>query len=174
PRLVAETTDSGDAAEAAAALGTDDNSVAVFRSPIAAFDNGITVVLVPLGSLAAVRALAPNPEAITRFSRRYGATTFMAFTTETLAEEAHAHCRVFAPEAGVYEDAATGSANGPLGAYLVRYGLADAGVILSEQGYEMGRPSRLEITIGRGSGGDVDDVRVAGGVHITGEGTLFP
>jgi len=50
------------------------------------------------------------------------------------------------------EDPATGSASGPLGAYLVRYGLAQASpvaYIVSEQGIEMGRPSFIHIQIER-------------------------
>lgn len=47
-----------------------------------------------------------------------------------------------------YEDAATGSAAGSLGAYLVRHGKLAPGHTLSIlQGAEMGRPSHLEVEI---------------------------
>ena len=47
-----------------------------------------------------------------------------------------------------YEDAATGSAAGSLGAYLVRHGKLSAGHTLSLlQGEEMGRPSHIEVEV---------------------------
>ena len=47
-----------------------------------------------------------------------------------------------------YEDAATGSAAGSLGAYLVRQGRLSAGHTLSIlQGEEMGRPSHIEVEV---------------------------
>jgi len=48
----------------------------------------------------------------------------------------------------LYEDAATGSAAGSLGAYLVRRGTLPAGNTLSiSQGTEMGRPSHIEVNV---------------------------
>jgi trans-2,3-dihydro-3-hydroxyanthranilate isomerase len=47
-----------------------------------------------------------------------------------------------------YEDAATGSAAGSLGAYLVKYGRFGAGHTLNiTQGVEMGRPSQIEVEV---------------------------
>lgn len=62
-------------------------------------------------------------------------------------------CRVFGEAVGVVEDPGTGSAHGPLAAYLVRHGLTDppsAGartVLESRQGVEMGRPSTLAMRL---------------------------
>jgi trans-2,3-dihydro-3-hydroxyanthranilate isomerase len=48
----------------------------------------------------------------------------------------------------LYEDAATGSAAGSLGAYLVRHGKVGAGHTLQiTQGVEMGRPSHIEVEV---------------------------
>ena len=58
---------------------------------------------------------------------------------------------MFAPGAGIPEDPATGSAGGPLGAYLVRHKVvADdkAGAMLSLQGAKMGRPSHIHMSVG--------------------------
>jgi PhzF family phenazine biosynthesis protein len=47
-----------------------------------------------------------------------------------------------------YEDAATGSAAGSLGAYLVKNGELGTGHTLSIlQGVEMGRPSQIEVEV---------------------------
>jgi trans-2,3-dihydro-3-hydroxyanthranilate isomerase len=50
----------------------------------------------------------------------------------------------------LYEDAATGSAAGSLGAYLVKHQRMDAGHRLKiTQGVEMGRPSQIEVEVTR-------------------------
>ena len=60
------------------------------------------------------------------------------------------YSRMFAPEIGVPEDPATGSATGPLAAYLLRHGLlplANGQRMISEQGTKMGRRSLLHVLI---------------------------
>jgi trans-2,3-dihydro-3-hydroxyanthranilate isomerase len=64
--------------------------------------------------------------------------------------ESGAYSRMFAPEHGVIEDPATGSATGPLAAYMMRHGIADSrdGTrLVSEQGTKMGRRSLLHVAI---------------------------
>ena len=65
----------------------------------------------------------------------------------------HFYCRLLCFEnVGVVEDPATGSAAGPLGAYLVRYGLASGGDLVEievSQGVKMGRPSTLHVLVHR-------------------------
>jgi trans-2,3-dihydro-3-hydroxyanthranilate isomerase len=71
---------------------------------------------------------------------------------------------MFGFSVGIAEDAASGSAQGPLGAYLVRHGLVAAAPtarIASEQGFEMGRRSMLDIEIDS-AGGRVTAARVGG------------
>ncbi len=70
-----------------------------------------------------------------------------------------------------WEDPATGSAAGPLGAYLVHYGLHRPGMIEVEQGIEMGRPSRILVDVSRVSG-EIGPVKVTGDVRIWGRGEL--
>ncbi len=82
---------------------------------------------------------------------------------------------MFAPEIGVGEDPATGSASGPLGCYLVRHKVVPAdkaGAMLSLQGVKMGRPSHVHISIGT-EGGEITRVRVGGEAVLAGEGTLY-
>jgi trans-2,3-dihydro-3-hydroxyanthranilate isomerase len=57
---------------------------------------------------------------------------------------------MFAPEHGVLEDPATGSAHRPLAAYMMRHGLVsstDGTRFVSEQGTKMGRRSFLHVQI---------------------------
>jgi trans-2,3-dihydro-3-hydroxyanthranilate isomerase len=85
------------------------------------------------------------------------------------------YSRMFAPHtSGIPEDPATGSAGGPLGAYLVERGLvapADSVAIVSEQGTRMGRPSFVHIRIGM-RGGRIGEILVGGRVVPVIEGRL--
>ncbi|MFL6213350.1 MAG: PhzF family phenazine biosynthesis protein [Blastocatellia bacterium] len=145
--------------------------------PVEAFYNGITVMVVPVASLGAVERIKPDTGALERISDEMGAQTVLVFTRETVTESGTVHCRVFAPAAGVVEDAATGSANGPLGYYLVRHHIVEVEAVtrvLSEQGFEMHRPSLLHIEVDVDpSTNEVAGVRVGGGVVISGRGEIF-
>ncbi len=66
----------------------------------------------------------------------------------------------------------TAIASGPLGVYLVRHGLCAPGRLLLEQGYEMGRPSQIEVDVEQ-AGEAITSVRVGGGVVRVAEGELF-
>ncbi len=85
---------------------------------------------------------------------------------------AGAYSRMFAPELGVVEDPATGSATGPLAAYMMAHGLcgtADGTAFVSEQGTKMGRRSLLHVLVRGERGSDGIDVggRVAPIVDAT-------
>jgi trans-2,3-dihydro-3-hydroxyanthranilate isomerase len=86
---------------------------------------------------------------------------------------AGAYSRMFAPEHGVIEDPATGSATGPLAAYMMANGLAPhagGSRFHSEQGTKMGRRSILEIAI-HGERG-CDGIEVGGRVVAFAAGTF--
>jgi len=110
-------------------------------------------------------------DAVKRASPRGLAEAAYIFTTQTVEPTSTVHGRMYAPWQGIAEDPATGSANGPLGAYLVRHGLSDGKAIVSEQGYEMGRPSLLYVRVG-GSRNAITSVHVGGRCAIVGGGWL--
>ena len=84
------------------------------------------------------------------------------------------YSRMLAPGFGIVEDPATGSASGPLGCYLVKHGVLDAGrarSFVSLQGVAMRRPSRMLISIDSDDGA-ITRVRVGGQAVCVGEGTI--
>jgi trans-2,3-dihydro-3-hydroxyanthranilate isomerase len=86
-----------------------------------------------------------------------------------------AYGRMFAPDFGIIEDPATGSAGGPVGCYLVHHGLVGgeaAKRIVISQGVAMGRPSRIYVSID-GNAADIIGVRVGGGAVLVGRGELL-
>jgi trans-2,3-dihydro-3-hydroxyanthranilate isomerase len=86
---------------------------------------------------------------------------------------AGAYSRMFAPEHGVIEDPATGSATGPLAAYMMHHGLAasrSGTTFVSEQGVKMGRRSMLHVAV-HGEGGS-EGIEVGGSVVEFARGTI--
>jgi trans-2,3-dihydro-3-hydroxyanthranilate isomerase len=161
----------------ARALSLDASRIAQTGLPVETIFNGIPVLIVPVETRADVENIRPDSGALTQISHDAGAATVLVFTRETLLPTSTVHCRVLAPAAGVAEDAATGSANGPLGFYLVRHKLIKPEAttrIVSEQGFEMNRPSLLYIDVDVNlETSEVTSVRVGGGVVISGRGEIF-
>lgn len=169
-----------DVGEIAAALSLEPAAIQRTGLPCQAIYNGLTVLIVPVDSLEAVQRIKVDAGKIENVAQSVNAETVLIFSQQTLGAENSAHCRVFAPGAGVGEDAATGSANGPLGYYLVTHRLAQPDVsgvarIISEQGFEMNRPSLLNIDVQVDTAtAEVTGIKVGGGVVIAATGTAIP
>jgi trans-2,3-dihydro-3-hydroxyanthranilate isomerase len=168
PRVVATL---GERAALAGALGLTESDLQA-SLPVEAVDNGMQTVVVPLVSLDAVGRAVPDMPALRSLLGRAGLCT-LVFAPGGKAPDAAVTCRVFSPFDLVAEDPATGSANGPLGEYMVRHGLARAGAaIRSEQGDAVGRPGRLVITVER-EGDSTRAVYVGGQVLLVGRGEFL-
>jgi trans-2,3-dihydro-3-hydroxyanthranilate isomerase len=85
-----------------------------------------------------------------------------------------AHVRMFAPDVGVPEDPATGSAAVALAVFLVDRGVLSAdgeSAFAVAQGGEVGRPSQLRVRV-RAEGGAAVSTSVRGGVVAVARGEL--
>lgn len=125
--------------------------VAGSELPVELYDNGTTHVFVALESEAAVAALDPD----------IGAVTSLAVTGVNCFAGSGARwkTRMFWPGG---EDAATGSAAGPLAVHLCRHGVVEWGEWIEiSQGSEIGRPSTL-FALADGSDGEATRVLVGG------------
>ena len=81
---------------------------------------------------------------------------------------------MFGPVLGIPEDPGTGSACGPLGAYVFKYNAVSAKTrsrLVSLQGVRMGRPTRIQIALSSRAG-VLEEVRVGSEAVIVGEGTI--
>jgi len=104
---------------------------------------GVFNLMVPLRSRAALGKIQMNMGDLRRLIGKH-ATMAYCFA---LNGNGKAFTRGMLPW-GIYEDAATGSAAGSLGAFLVENGKLGAGHTLSiQQGIEMGRPSQIEVQV---------------------------
>ncbi len=148
------------AAELLAALG-----VAASTAPVEVYRNGPRHVFVGVESVPALSALNPDHRALAAFPD-------MAANCFARAGE-HWRTRMFSPAYGVVEDAATGSAAGPLAVHLARHGLAGYGEDLEiVQGVELGRPSPM-IATAEGERDDVSAVEVGGHGVVVARGTIY-
>lgn len=106
--------------------------------------------MLPVKSLSALRSINPNYDSLARYSNKLNITGVHAFTLETEEESSTLACRNFAPAAGIDEEAATGTSNGALGAYLVKndvLNFEDNLTIICEQGYYMNSPSKIIVRL---------------------------
>jgi len=129
--------------------------------------------MLALKTRAAVDQAALDPRALAEVFETAKVTrrgVFM-FSPEAGTDGATVYSRMI----GAQEDPATGSASGPLGCYLVRYGLVPldkAATIVSAQGVKMNRPSRVHISVDAEAPDRITRVRVGGTSVLVGEGRL--
>ncbi len=148
----------------AEALAVDAGILAKSALPAQVVSTGLAHLMVPLPDLDTAGHLRPNFAALDALLQRAGALGCFAFCLQATAPDTFAHARMFAPGAGVPEDPATGSAAGPLGAYLAVHGVLPKTqtAFVLEQGIEMGRPSRLWVEVLPDANGMPTTVRVGG------------
>lgn len=142
--------------------------------PAQVVSTGPPFLFVPLRGLEQARAAALRLDLWRDALAGTDAETVYVFALETENDWAQVHGRLFAPGFGITEDPATGSAVGPLGAYLVQHGVMEAEPLarmVIEQGLEMGRPSRLEVEI-ECRDNAISEVRVGGRSAAVIEGSL--
>lgn len=142
--------------------------------PVEVVSCGVPFLYVPLKSLDAARRARPRAEVMERALAGVVPPEVFIFTREVERAGSTVHSRMFAPPLGIVEDPATGAASGPLGCYLVKYGVVKSdgvAAIVSEQGLEMGRPSFIKIRIEK-NGDAISGVKVGGQSHYMGEGFI--
>jgi trans-2,3-dihydro-3-hydroxyanthranilate isomerase len=127
-------------------------------------------IFVPVARLAAIAACRPEDG---KLIAAFGDSMVYLFSGEC-AERGHAfHARMFAPAFGVREDPATGSAAAAFAGLLAAHGGFPDGehTVVIEQGYEMGRPSLIELTFVP-QAGKLTSASVGGGAVVVTEGTI--
>jgi trans-2,3-dihydro-3-hydroxyanthranilate isomerase len=138
--------------------------------PPQVYSAGNPTLFVAVADRETVDRARVDAPALSELEEQIGETIGIFVFTPT---ETGAYSRFFAPEMGVVEDPATGSATGPLAAYMMGHGLCasrDGTALVSEQGTKMGRRSFLHVRI-RGEGGS-EGIEVGGNTTALIEGTL--
>ncbi|WP_237152432.1 PhzF family phenazine biosynthesis protein [Oryzibacter oryziterrae] len=174
PRLPEEQAFHGDVGLAASALGLNRGDIGFENHAPSVFNaGGPTFVFVPLSGLDAMRRIRRD---MSVWSGAFGepSTNIFAYTRECVNKGHDFHARMFAPDLGLGEDPATGSAAAAFAGVIKRFDRPSDGErkIVIEQGYEMGRPSLIELEIilekGKLTGG-----RLGGNAKIIARGELY-
>lgn len=142
--------------------------------PVQVVSSGTPFLFAPLNTLDAVRRIRVRLDVYETVVKAVGARGIFVFALDGDLPGSHVHARMFAPQMGIAEDPATGSACGPLGAYLLRHKLVDAETarqIVAEQGFEMKRPSIIHICL-ETEAEAVQRVTVGGYTQAMGSGVL--
>jgi trans-2,3-dihydro-3-hydroxyanthranilate isomerase len=164
-----------DRAAVAATLGLSSDDLAE-GLPVQEVSCGVRYLLVPLRDRQTVDRAVSDTAAFRRFMAAAGLDlAIFLFSVEPNGSAETAYSRMFAPEFGIIEDPATGSASGPLGCYLVRHGVVTGDAaqrMISLQGVAMGRSSRIHIHIDCRSD-NISRVRVGGEAILVGKGEML-
>lgn len=133
--------------------------------PVEVYRNGPRHVFVGLPSIPALSAVRPDLRALAEHED-VAINCFAGAGTRW-------RIRMFSPAYGVAEDAATGSAAGPLALHLMRHGLVPFGAEIEiEQGVEMGRNSLMRAEV-RGTADSVATVDVSGSAVVVAKGEFL-
>jgi len=164
PEVGREVTDRG-AVAAAAGLEPDD---LVADLPVVPVSTGIPHTMVPVRDDEALRRAVRDDRRCAEVCANAGAESLYLFVVRGAGD---VRARMFDKGSTIGEDPATGSAAGPLGAYLATHGLVDtpASVVVA-QGEQVSRPSFLHVAVDRD--GATWALDVAGGVQPMGDGAF--
>lgn len=140
--------------------------------PIQTVSTGIKALAVPLASLEALSRCRINSSLLSEVYLAHGAIGCYAFAFETVEKESRVSARFFAPDDGIAEDPATGSAAGSLSGYLIYHEAIETDKFTIEQGDFMKRPSRIFAEVS-GEKGNVEKVKIGGSSVIVAKGEVF-
>jgi PhzF family phenazine biosynthesis protein len=155
-----------DARALADALGLEAEDVLPEGRAAQVVSTGAGHLLIPVRDRSAIERAKPDAARLLSVLRACGGEGAYLFCRDVARAGSAAHTRFFNPTMGISEDAATGTAAGPLAAWLVKEGLVRDGSIRIEQGFTMGRPSLIEIEVGS------DGVSISGRGCVSIEGRL--
>ena len=134
---------------------------------------GLPFLFVPVKDRDAVKRSRIRVEQWERTLGNAWASMVFVFSRDPEREGSDIRARMYAPGISVPEDPATGSACAALGGYLGARDPRQDGTLrwVVEQGFEMGRPSIIEVEADK-QGGAITAVRVGGTSVVMGEGTI--
>ena len=137
-----------------------------------AYSCGVPFLFVPVRDREAIARAKIRPDLWEKTVSGWWASSVFVFTFDTEIPEAQVHARMFAPAFGIVEDPATGGAASALAGYLCDQEGRDGSFRWQiEQGFEMGRPSLIELEADR-SDGAITAVRVGGRSVLMSEGWI--
>ena len=155
------------------ALSVKESNFMPEKAPVQLVSTGLWWVICPVKSRKAVEMASGNASAFGEVIKLLpkGCVDLYVTCLDPLERTSTTHSRGFSlVSKHIVEDPATGSASGCLGAYLVAKKLVPLKPVVkftNEQGYEIGRPSKIAVEVRTSASGEIDSVRVGGtAVHM--------
>jgi trans-2,3-dihydro-3-hydroxyanthranilate isomerase len=173
PKLPTEHGPPKDVGLLARALGLEVADIGFENHHPTVYDAGFPYSLVPLRDLKAMARIVPNLGLWSEAFGQEGLGAAFVYARQTVDPANALHARMFSPGDGIPEDPATGSAVAALAGALARFEDLSAGehVFRVEQGYEMGRPSLIDLSMTI-EGVMLSSAFIAGAAVIVSEGVL--
>lgn len=159
---------------AAETLGLSAADIGFDAHEIGVWSAGVPFLLVPLKDRKAVSRAAVGPGLWPRLRAQARTHGVFVYSRDCVDPTHQIHARMFAPGLGIAEDPATGAAVAALAGQIVASDRPADGRhrIAVEQGYEMGRPSLIELEFAIAAG-DLRDAALGGHAVLIGEGRLY-
>lgn len=149
----------------AADIGFENHGLSVWTA-------GVPYVLVPVKDLAVSAAIRFDPQ---RWSASHvGTMSVYVYCRGGVDHRAAFHARMFAPDLGIAEDPATGSAVAAMSGAIQHFDALAPGhhALMIEQGVEMRRPSHIHLHIECGAKG-IERARIGGQAVKIAEGRIL-
>lgn len=158
----------------AEALGLEPADLGFDRHRPSAFSAGVAYTMVPVAGREAIGRAKVVGAAFERAMKAAPNGNAFVYCRETEEAGHHYHARLFWPEAGIVEDPATGSAAAAFAGVIMAFDPPGDGEhrFVIEQGYEMGRPSQIVLTL-TVAGGKLASATIGGAAVGMSEGVLL-
>jgi trans-2,3-dihydro-3-hydroxyanthranilate isomerase len=133
----------------AAALGLIPSEIGFENHRPTVYSAGVPFAFIPVASLAAIRSATPQMLHWNGVFTGPVPTNAFVYCRETVHNQSAFHARMFWPDAGVFEDPATGAAAAAFAGVVCQFDTPPDGMHrrVIEQGFEMGRPSLIQLSL---------------------------
>ncbi|MFN0264229.1 PhzF family phenazine biosynthesis protein [Tepidamorphus sp. 3E244] len=171
PKLPSEPQQAGDRDLIAAGIGLEPSEIGFENHKPMVCDAGVTFTFVPVRDMARLNRAKASGRA---FEEAFGSNGAFIYTRDTASEANDFQARMFAPQHGILEDPATGSAAAALAGIIHKFDQPRKGMTRYriEQGYAMGRPSIIELELEVGNNA-LSAVRIGGNAVVIARGELI-
>ena len=145
------------------ALGIDNNDL-ITEAPVQIVSTGHSKVMIGIKDYQQLHNLTPDMRELNKLSEKINCNGYFVFTFDSNEADILIKGRMFAPAIGIEEDPVTGNANGPVGAYIVKYKLSEFDDNLkfsAKQGMSIDREGKINVNVSIENGEPVK-VQVSG------------
>lgn len=173
PRLPMSVRDAPHDLALAQALSLKPGDIGFGRHRATVYSAGVDFTFIPVSGLSAMAAIKPDLNQWHAVSTGDRANVF-AYTNEVSDKGSHYRARMFAPGMGLGEDPATGGAAAAFIGVVMEFDPPEDGEhkLIIEQGYEMGRPSQIDLHL-TVLDGQLVKAAIGGLAVIVSEGQLY-